>query len=100
MSLQKINKKAFKSPFNNPVKNSASHPQKQIPLRKHEDASQDQVMVKLFISNLNYPNMITINLAKFLCQLAICEPLKMSKILIKEDAEKSKNIQEQNLYIY
>lgn len=53
MSLQKINKKPFKSPFNNPAKNSASHPQKQIPLWKHEDATQDQVMVKLLISNLN-----------------------------------------------
>lgn len=100
MSLQKINKKPFKSPFNNPVKNSASHPQKQIPLRKHEDATQDQVMVKLFIANLNYSNVITTNLKKFLCQLAICEPLKISTLLIKEDIEKSKNIQERNSYIY
>jgi hypothetical protein len=45
---QKINKKPFKSPFNNPVKNSASYPHKQIPLRKHEDPTQDQVMVKHF----------------------------------------------------
>jgi hypothetical protein len=46
MSLQKINKKPFKSPFNNPPKNSATHPQRQIPFCKHEDTTQDQVMVR------------------------------------------------------
>jgi hypothetical protein len=50
MSLQKINKKAFKSPFNNPRKHSPSDPERKISFQEHEARIQCQVMVRLFYS--------------------------------------------------
>jgi hypothetical protein len=52
MSLQKINKKTFKSPFNNPLKHSTTDTERNISFREHDARTQCQVMVRPFYTFL------------------------------------------------
>jgi hypothetical protein len=50
MSLQKNNKKTFKSPFSNPPKHTARDPERKISFQEYEAKTQWQVMVRHFYS--------------------------------------------------